>query len=224
MFKAVQALLEAGKIDKEVAESLDSEISKALRVLRDENAKLRNEKKELSQSLEEVSSSKAKLDEQLKSLDERIAKAKEEGKAELVAQLEAERNEKGELQARLAEIEAKNKELAKQNALQAALSKFDVIDPEVIATVLATKVEPTENGVKYRDGDNILDVEAGLKKFFEAKPHLLKSKGNPGSGAGGTGGGGVQKKWSEMSATERLELYKADPAAYERLKKQGENE
>ncbi len=92
----------------------------------------------------------------------------------------------------------------------------------VVAAVLLPKIEITDAGPKFKDGENVLDVEEGLKKFFEAKPHLLKAKGAPGSGAGGAGNGGVQKKWGEMTATERLELYKKDPAAYERLKKQGE--
>ena len=221
MFKALEALLEAGKIGKEEAEGLDKEISAALKELRDENAKLRNEKKELSKALEEVNGSKEELAKQVENLDERIKKAKEEGKSELVAQLEAERAEKEALKASLEEIERKNRALTAQSALQSALSKFEVIDADVVAAVLLPKIEITDAGPKFKDGENILDVDEGLKKFFDAKPHLLKAKGAPGSGAGGSGNGVVQKKWSEMTATERLELYKKDPAAYERLK-QGE--
>jgi len=222
MFKAIAALLEAGKIGKEDAEALDAEVSKALKDLRDESAKLRNEKKELAQSLEEVKGSKEQLAKQVENLDERIKKAKEEGKSELVTQLEAERAEKETLKASLEEIERKNRALTAQSALQSALSKFEVIDGDVVGAVLLPNLEVTDSGVKYKDGENVLDVEEGLKKFFEAKPHLLKSKGQPGSGAGAGGEGGTTKKWSEMSATERLELYKKDPALYERLKKEGE--
>ena len=51
MFKKLQELLEAGKIDKEVAESIDAEISIVTKKANDENAKLRVENKELKESV-----------------------------------------------------------------------------------------------------------------------------------------------------------------------------
>lgn len=208
MFDKIKELLEAGKISQEVAQELDTEVSKALKELRDENAKHRAKAKELSQALEEVTGSKEELQKQLESLDERIAKAKEEGKQELAQQLEAERTEKDKLKATLEDIEARNRELTVDNAIGGALGKFDVIDSEVVAAVLKGAVEVGESGVMYREGDALLPLDEGVKKFFEAKPHLLKSTGQNGSGANGGGASFVGKKKSEMNAAQKAEFIK----------------
>ena len=181
MLKILQQLLEAGKISEEAAKIIDEDLSKELKKLRDEAAEWRVKYKELNETYEEVVSSKTSLEEQLKSLDERIAKAKEEGKKELVAQLEAEKKEKEELSKKLAELETTSKALRIENALSKALSAYEVIDPEVVAEVLKAKIDVVDGEVKFRDG---LPLEDGIKKFFETKPHLLKAKGNEGSGAG----------------------------------------
>ena len=181
MLKILQQLLEAGKISEEAAKIIDEDLSKELKKLRDEAAEWRIKYKELSQTYEEVVSSKTSLEEQLKSLDERIAKAKEEGKKELVAQLEAEKKEKEELSKKLAELETTSKALRIENALSKALSAYEVIDPEVVAEVLKAKIDVVDGEIKFKDG---LSLEDGIKKFFETKPHLLKAKGNEGSGAG----------------------------------------
>lgn len=208
MFDKIKELLEAGKISQEVAQELDGEVSKALKELRDENAKYRTKAKELSQALEEVTGSKEELQKQLESLDERIAKAKEEGKQELAHRLEAERAEKDKLKATLESIEARNRELTIENAIGGVLGKFDVIDSEVVGAVLKGAVEVGESGVMYREGDALLPLDDGVKKFFEAKPHLLKSTGQNGSGANGGGASFVGKKKSEMSAAQKAEFIK----------------
>ena len=221
MFKAVEALLEAGKIEKEAAEKLDAEISAALKELRDENAKIRNEKKQLSEALEEVKGSKAELESQMATLDERIKKAKEEGKSELAQQLEAERAEKEKLKASMEQIEAKNRDLLAKSTLQKVLSGYDPINARVVSIAMEQNLFVEDGAVKYRDGESILSVEDGVKKFFEANPEMLKSKGSAGSGANPGGASWEGKKFSEMTLTERTELKKKDPARYEQLKKQG---
>jgi hypothetical protein len=211
MFKIIKDLLEAGKIDKEAAEAIDKEVSKELKTLRDEAASYRTKHKEAVSALEEVKTSKEQLEEKLKGIDEQIAKAKEEGKSELVSQLEAQKAESEKLKESLAAIEASNRKLRAQNALIDALGEYDVIDREVVSAVLERHVAVDDDGVKYKNGETVLPIADGLKQFFEAKPHLLKPKGVPGSGSGSGGNGGVTKKWHEMTATERAELYKADP-------------
>ena len=181
MLKILQQLLEAGKISEEAAKIIDEDLSKELKKLRDEAAEWRVKYKELNETYEEVVSSKSSLEEQLKSLDERIAKAKEEGKKELVTQLEAEKKEKEELSKKLAELETTSKSLKIENALNKALSAYEVIDSDVVAEVLKAKIDVVDGEVKFNDG---LPLEDGIKKFFETKPHLLKAKGNEGSGAG----------------------------------------
>ncbi len=213
MLKSLQDLLDSGKISQEEAKSILKEIE----AIEQEIANLKREKEELSKTLSELKDSKEKLQKQVESLDERIKKAKEEGKRELVKELEAERAEKEALKRSLEDIEAKNKTLTAKSALQSALSKFEVIDAEIVSEVLMPKITVGEDGIKYIDGNNQFDVEEGLKRFFENKPHLLKAKGNPGSGAGGAGSK-EQKSWEEMSATERLELYKSNPEKYRELK------
>ena len=83
MFESIKAQLETGAISQEVADSLDAEVKKALKVVNDENAGLRNKNKDLSASFDEVTNSKAALDVQLTDLDSKIAQAKEDGKGEL---------------------------------------------------------------------------------------------------------------------------------------------
>ena len=181
MLKILQQLLEAGKISEEAAKIIDDDLSKELKKLRDEAAEWRIKYKELNETYEEVASSKTSLEEQLKNLDEKIKKAKEEGKKELVKELEAERAQKEELSKKLAELEATSKSLKIENALNKALSAYEVIDSDVVAEVLKAKIDVVDGEVKFRDGSLLED---GIKKFFETKPHLLKAKGNEGSGAG----------------------------------------
>ena len=181
MLKILQQLLEAGKISEEAAKIIDDDLSKELKKLRDEAAEWRIKYKELNETYEEVASSKTSLEEQLKNLDEKIKKAKEEGKKELVKELEAERAQKEELNKKLAELEATSKSLKIENALNKALSAYEVIDSDVVAEVLKAKIDVVDGEVKFRDGSLLED---GIKKFFETKPHLLKAKGNEGSGAG----------------------------------------
>ena len=195
MLKILQQLLEAGKISAEAAKEIDEDLSGELKKLRDEAAEWRVKYKELNETYEEVINSKKSLEEQVKSLDERIAKAKEEGKKELVKELEAQKKEKEELSKKLAELEATSKNLKIENALNKVLSGYEVIDPEVISEVLKSKVTLIDNDVKFQDKS----LEEGIKEFFENKPHLLKPKGNAGSGAGSGGAG-----FSEDTLTAQL--------------------
>jgi len=182
MLKVIQNLLEAGKISEEAAKAIDGEVSKIISDLRDEAASWRVKYKELNQTYEEVINSKNSLEEQLKNLDERIKKAKEEGKKELVKELEAQKKEKEELSKKLAELEKTSKALRIENALNRVLSKYEVIDKEIVADVLKTKLDVIDGEVKFSDGKSLDD---GIKEFFENKPHLLKSKGSAGSGVSG---------------------------------------
>ena len=196
MLKILQQLLEAGKISEEAAKAIDEDLSKELKKLRDEAAEWRVKYKELNETYEEVVNSKTSLEKQLKSLDEKIAKAKEEGKAELVKELEAERASKEELQTKLQQLEATSKSLRIENALNKALGAYEVIDPEVVAEVLKSKIDVVEGEVKFKDG---LPLEDGVRKFFDSKPHLLKAKGNEGSGAGNNPNtGGAPKTITEL--------------------------
>lgn len=204
MFQKIKELLEAGKISQEVAEALDSEVSGELKKLRDESASWRVKYQDLNKNYEEVLSSKNNLEEQIKNLDEKIAKAKEEGKAELVAQLEAEKTQKEELNQKLSELENKTKNLKIENELSKALSSFEYepVDAELVTEYLKGRfVDLVDDSVKFKKGDNLLDLTDGLKNLVQERPNLFKAKGQGGSGAGSGNTGGVIKR-SQMSDEE----------------------
>ena len=186
MLKILEKLLGAGKISEEVAKEIDTDLSGELKKLRDESAKWRTKYNELNSTYEEVVSSKSKLEEQVKNIDEKIQKAKDEGKKELVTELEKEKQEKSELMQKLNELENTTKTLKIENALSKALATYEVLDNEIVSDVLKSKLQVVDNEIKFDDG---LPLEDGVKKFFETKPHLLKPKGNEGSGAGSSGSG-----------------------------------
>ena len=190
MFKKLSELLEAGKIDKEVAESLDSEISVSLKELRDESASYRVKYQDLNKSFESVSKTKDDLEAKLTNFDEAIKKAKEEGKSELVSELETQRKDMQVLNDNLSSIQAENKSLKIETALNSGLSKYDVVDADLVGSYVKGLVELDGDALKYKDGENSLALDDGLKKFFDDKPHLLKSQGNGGSGAGNSGNSG----------------------------------
>ena len=197
MFKKLQELLEAGIITKEAAEALDGEINTALKSLRDEAASYRVKYQELNSSYQEVLNSKTSLEEQLKSLDERIAKAKEEGKNELVKELESEKAQKDELSKRLNELELKTRGLKIENELNRALSslEYEPVDSEMVTEYLKSKfVDIVDDKVKFKKGDNLLDLNDGIKSLVQERPNLFKAKGQSGSGAGEHKAGGFNPK------------------------------
>ena len=218
MFKKLQQLLEAGKLSQELAEEIDGEISTSLKSLRDENASWRVKYNDLNKNYEAISQTKEDLESKLSSFDDAIKKAKEEGKSELVKELESLRQETQKLQENLASIEAQNKALKVENALSAELGKYEVIDADVLTSVLKSAVVLDKDSLKFKDGDALLALEDGIKMFFEKKPHLLKPKGNSGSGAGNGVNGGNGKSFKDMSVTERAILYKENPEEYKKLK------
>jgi len=179
MFKKVKELLESGSISQEVANALNTEIQTELKSLRDESASWRVKYKELESTYNEVNSSKTNLEEQLKTLDAKIVKAKEDGKKELVTELEKERLEKDELVTKLNDLEATTKGLKLENAINTALNGYEVIDKDLISLSLKQSLEVKEDGVVFSDGKSLDD---GIKSYFDEKPHLLKASGQGGSG------------------------------------------
>lgn len=195
MIKIVKELLESGAISQENADKLQSEWTSHTAKLNDENKALRIEKEELSKSYEEVVKSKGDLEAQVANLDERIEQAKRDGQTELQKQLEEERNSKKELSENISKLESSNKKLKIDNGVSKALGSFDTIDPEVVSIAIKQNVSFNEEGnLVYKNGDQLLSLEDGIKGYFEGKPNLLKSAGEGGSGnSGGSGGGEAPK-------------------------------
>lgn len=192
MFNKAKELLDSGKIDKDVFDVLNTEFETVVSKLNDENKTLRLDKENLSKNYNEVLKSKGDLDEQIKSIDEKISNAKNEGKQEVVKQLEAERADKQKLQKNLEDLQKANSKLKLDTVVSRELDKFDVKkeDKELVSHYLRSQVSIQDDKVLFMDG---LPIEDGFKTYFEAN----KSRLNPidsggGSGASGQGGGGRQ--------------------------------
>ncbi len=208
MFKKLKVLLEAGKITQELANELDAEIATALKERNDENASLRVELKEIKQQLSEVVGSKEELERKIANFDDAIKKAKEDGKNELVKELETQKLEKTQALEKLEKYESQIKSLKVENAIKAQLANYKVVDGELVESYLKNFVEVDGDSVKFKDGENLLTLDDGLKKFFEGKPNLLQPQGNNGSGAGsgGQSGGATTKDISKMSDADIAQL------------------
>jgi len=194
MLKKIEELLEAGKIDEEVAKALNDDFEPEFKKLRDEAAQYRVQKKEIESQLKE------RYESELSELKKQIDEAKRAGESEAartyeekLKQIEAERNELAD-KARRATLEA---------TLKGGLSKFDVVDPDAVEAYIERMVTFDGDTPKIKLGESVLDFEEGMKKIFESKPNLLKSQGNPGSGAGTPPSGGSGKYWEDMQPEER---------------------
>lgn len=184
MLDVIKELLEAGVIgDEETATKIDAAVTEKLaKPLREENAQWRVKYQDTLKALEEVKTTKEKLEATVGSLDEKIAKAKEEGKSELVVELEKERAEREELAKKLGEYEAVSKKYRIETEIRRAFDGFDYepIDPDVLE-LIKSKADI--------DGENVVvggkPVSEALKEYVEAKPALFRAKGKGGSGVGG---------------------------------------
>jgi len=210
----LKKLIEEGKLSEDVAKVIEEKFRALEAELNDIKAKY----EETQKTLNEVTASKEKLESELNSLEEKIKKAKEEGKAELVKELEAQKEEKQNLMQKLSELESKNKELLVEKELSRVLDEIGVVDKEVAALALKHFVDVEDGKVVFRNGEEIKDLVEGAKSFFENKPHLLKSQGQAGSGAGNnTIQGGVKRK-SEMNIAQKAEyIANYGKEAYEKL-------
>jgi len=186
MFKKVKELLDNGSISEEIAKGLDAEIQTELTTLREESKSHRLKFEELQTTFNEVSESKKSLEAQVTGLDEKILKAKEDGKKELVKDLEKEKLEKSELVEKFNKMESNNKSLKIENALAKELSKYDVVDAELLSESFQHKLNVFDDGIKFNETTTLED---GMKQYFEKKPHLLKAQGGNGSGSGNENNG-----------------------------------
>lgn len=100
----------------------------------------------------------------------------------------------------------------------------DFIDPsaaDVLALLVRTEFEGNEVVTKFAgaDGKVITTDPAQFRKYLrehKAFSHLLKADAASGGGAAGGKGGGAANSFSEMTEEERKELYRKNPAEFER--------
>jgi len=181
MFKKLQELLEAETITKEVAESIDAEISLVTKKANDENAKLRVENKELKES---VSVEREALTTEYET---KLKEAKESANADIEKEFKSKLEE---VEQRALNFELKTKEANKKALMVETLSKFDVIDMEVASSFIDKLVVENSEGFGIKVGEETLNFENGVQKILDEKTFLLKPKGNSGSGAGENGNSG----------------------------------
>ena len=190
MFRKLEELLENGSLDKEIAEAIDIEITKAHKGLKDERDSLTSKNKDLSASFDEVSKSKEELDSQLSDLDSKIIQAKEDGKGELATQLKLEREAKEALQKSLNGLQKANTGLKLDRAVTEALKGFDIMDAHKDTTefMLRSRVSVNDKGdTVYSDGGNTSTIEDGFKGYFDINQGKIKPIGD-GGGSGAKDG------------------------------------
>ena len=97
-----------------------------------------------------------------------------------------------------------------------------MILPKLIMDSKATVEADEETMYKavVDDGRSIKDWVTWFKETNEGKA-LRGVPLSSGGGATGGNGGGINKKWSEMSGQERTDLYISDPALYRKMKNKG---
>jgi len=210
MFNKIQELLEGGLLTKEVADTLDTEVSVAMTKLRDENKTLRLENEGIVKSFDEVKTSKDALTEQIKGVDDRIAQAKKDGQNETAKALEDERLKITTLQDSLAGLEKANVNLKLNDAVSRELDKYDIKkeDKDLVSFRLRANVSVAENGtVNYLNDTGVTSsLEDGFKGYFDTNKSRLNPVGDGGSGTGGQGGQGgkntvSREAFNEMSPT-----------------------
>ena len=200
----LKKLLEAGKIDQETYDSLTGEYE-TLKSQRDdarrEAAQRRVKLKDLQKKedvfksilqnvgdkfgidIDEDDEGIEKLREQISNLD--LSKKVDIDKLkELEAKLKRAEKDKGEFLSKYEQEANLRKQFLIENAIQKALSDFEVFDKEVVGNFVSRNVVVDDDGkVKYKDSDGLtIDLKEGLKTFFEQKPNLLKGQGQGGSG------------------------------------------
>lgn len=114
------------------------------------------------------------------------------------------------------EWNTKNPQLAVQNGAEdmiaeMALNSYKTIDDKTVMQ---------HNGKDFTTDGGFGTISEWIGgPLRESRPFLFTQIA--GSGASGSNGGGVTKKFSEMTGAEKTALYDSDPEKYERLKNQG---
>lgn len=227
----IKRLLEAGKLDAETAENLNAEaeeLESKLKAARDESAARRQKLKDVQAQTEQMSAEKSSILEALgvdpdESIDFTALAEKARGKTQADQQLEA-KVKRLEKELEKATSERDNsinqyRQTQKQAALSKALSKHEWIDTELVEKVLADRIEVTEDGIYL---DNGVSLEDGVAQFANEKPHLLKAKGQGGSGYQGSKGEHGPNPFAKetRNLTEQARIMKEDPQLAQRLKSQ----
>lgn len=109
---------------------------------------------------------------------------------------------------------------------KAVLGSFagDFITPEaveILAPFVKTEFEGEDVVTKFMgaDGNVVTTDPEQFRKYLrehKAFSHLIKANAASGGGASGNKGGGAAPAFKEMSESERLALYKSNPAEFER--------
>ena len=207
MFGKVNEYLKSETISKEVAEAIDAEISVALGALRDEAKTLRQEKEQLTSSFNDMSSAKSALEDKFVDYDDKIKLAKDEGKADTVKLLEAERAKHKELVDNISIFEKENTKLRLDGAVTNELGKYDIKkdDREMVQFFLRSNTVMTDGNVTYNDGQ---PLDEAFKLYFGNNTSRLNATG------GGNGSGALDGQGSgQANVKSRADFEKLQPGA-----------
>ncbi len=194
MFRKLEELVKSDTISAETAALIDGEISIAFKGLKDDREKLKKDNEDLSKSYDEVLKSKDALTEQNADFDKKIAQAKEDGKGELVTQLQSEKDRSIALQDSLNNLQKAHSGLKLDSALSTALKEFDVKKEHLSDTEFRMRskmsIDESGNTIYTEDDGTVSSVQDGITAHFKGHESKLNPVGGTGSGAGGNGNGG----------------------------------
>lgn len=180
---------------------------------------LQKGKDEAVTKLEEIAKSKVDYEKEITSLKSKIQKAKEDGKKELVGELETLKKSYEELRAK---NETLNSELTSnklENSLSSVLDELGVTNKPLATLALKHFAKVNENGQTiFDDGNKIVDLKSGVKEFLESNsPELLKPVGaNNSATVENFNGGGLKR--SSMSEEQIVDfIMEHGQEAYEKL-------
>ena len=115
-------------------------------------------------------------------------------------------------------LEGKHRSTLLDATLSKALSGHDFVDSELVTEYVKGRIKFEGEDFVFSDGDKSLSLVEGVKLLATTKPHLLKSQGTSGSGFNPNATAGKVKDFKSMTLTEKSELYKSNPEAYNTLK------
>jgi len=203
MYKELEALI-GKELTKELAEQVHTAYDATIKKLNEESASYRVKLKEVESSLKE------QYETQLSDLQKQIAKAKEDGKAEVVKEFETKLTE---LETQKADLVQKTKNAVIDSTLQKVLSKQEWTSRLGAELIIKQNIHFDEQNdkVMLKVGEELLDVDTGLEKLVEAVPDLkglVKAHTNQGGGNQGGGNQGSKIDVKSITPEEKAQFIK----------------
>ena len=195
----------------EELQALVAELTAEREALRTNNAKLKREKDTFKAKAEGADidpAEHARLQEQVEEMNTQLNAAKTSGKTALDA-----------ANAQLKEKDGALSGLLVDSGISSTLAKAGV-EPDYVEALMPffksqSTVVKTDKGYVAQIGDKPLETVIGEYLAGEKGKRYLAAPASSGGGATGGGNKASAKQFKDMSATERMALYRTDRAAYD---------